>query len=211
MRLLVLLICIISFTVFCYGSENLKSDRLDSLQLLATWLEPDSAKSVAVIKDADSQALNVYRIGNSIAGYQIVKIMRASVVLLKDGKTICLDFPAGSVAQPILVISEAERVVDRLAMRKKIPDLNEAWKKVLPLPYISSGKVIGVKIAKIIDKELANQAGIKEGDIVTSINNQRIDSLQKALQVYDSVRNEEKVIMQIQRGKETKNLVYYMN
>jgi type II secretory pathway component PulC len=174
-------------------------------------LEPDSANSIAIIKDSGSSLLNIYRIGNSIAGYQVVKIMRGTVLLLKEGKTICLDFPAGSVGEPILVVSEEERVIDRLAMAKKIPDLNEARKKILPMPCIESGKIIGIKIAKIMDKELEKESGIKEGDIITSINDLKLDSLQKAVLVYDSVRHQRKVIVQIKRGKEIKNLVYYLN
>jgi general secretion pathway protein C len=102
-------------------------------------------------------------------------------------------------------------VINRAAIAKRIPELNDAYKQVLPVPYISGGKVVGIKLAKIKDKDLASKAGIREGDIITKVNNQNLNSLSNALKLYASVRNNNVITIQVQRGRETKDLVYHLN
>ena len=209
--IIILICCVLSLTSLTYGSDAPKKDPLDSLRLLGTVLESDSSESIAITRGINSKTMDIHKVGDNLLGYQIVRITRGTVVLLKDGKITLLNLPLGSELEPILVIAEGERIINRLAMAKLIPDLTEAYNQVLPVPYISSGKVMGIKIAKVKDKELASTAGIKEGDIITRVNNEKLDNLQNALNLYTNVRNNDTITLQIQRGNEIKDLVYHMN
>jgi type II secretion system protein C len=209
--IIILICCILSLTSLSYGSDTPKKDPLDSLRLLGTVLGSDSTESIAITREADSKILDIHKVGDSLFGYQIVRIIRGAIILLKGGKTTLLNLPLGSELEPILVMNEKERIINRLAMAKQIPDLTQAYNQVLAAPYISSGKVKGIKIGKIKDKVLLSNAGIKEGDIITRVNNEKLDNLQNALKLYANLQNEDTITLQIQRGGEIKDLVYHLN
>lgn len=182
-----------------------------SLKLLGTVIGKNSKKSIAIIEDTQSQKQSSYRIADEVLGCQIVKILRGQVILLKDGKVLSLSLPEGGELEPIVTISSDERMVNRGALIKKISDLNVLKEQVVPIPYIEAGKIAGFKITKLEGGVLAKAAGLKEGDVVTAVNNQKLNSFQKAFEVYNNVRNQEKVDVQIKRGKEIRELTYYLN
>ncbi|MDD5060569.1 MAG: PDZ domain-containing protein [Candidatus Omnitrophica bacterium] len=209
--IIILIYCIFTLTSLGYATEKPKENLFSSLKFLGTVVESNPSNSIAIMREAKSKTLDFYRVGDDLLGYRIVKIKRGSLVLLKDGKTTSLELPSSSELEPVLNIREGEMVINRAAIAKRIPELNDAYKQVLPIPYISGGKVVGIKLAKIKDKDLASKAGIREGDIITKVNNQNLNSLSNALKLYASVRNNNVITIQVQRGRETKDLVYHLN
>lgn len=191
--------------------SNLAQKESLSMKLLGTVVGKNSKKSIAIIEDTQSQKQSSYRITDKVLGYQIVKILRGQVILLKDGKVFSLGFPEGGELEPIVTISSSERMVNRGALIKEISDLNVLKEQIVPVPYIEAGKIAGFKIAKLEDDGLAKTAGLKEGDVVMAVNNQKLNSFKKAFEIYNNVRNEDKIDVQIKRGKEMKELTYYLN
>jgi len=201
----------VCYAADCYASEGVKEESLDSVKLLGTILESNPGNSFAVIKDSDSEKQGIYKIGNKVLGYQIAKILRGQVILLRNGKTFILNFPLGSEVEPIVTVSEDKRIINRNAVSKKIPDLNSAFKQAVPVPFIESGKIIGIKVTNIKDKSLAMKAGIKEGDVIISINDRNIGSMRNALKILQEMRGQEKFDIVVKRGNDIKNLIYYLN
>jgi len=194
-----------------YAAEAAKESSLDSYKLLATILESTPEGSFAVIKDINSDQLGIYKIGNTISGYQIAKILRGQVVLLRNGKKFVLNFPIGSVNQPFTEISNNTRIMNKAALSNKVPDINTALQQAIPIPYIQGGKIVGLKITNVKNKSLAAQAGIKEGDIIVSINNQKLDNIKTALDILHQMKTQEKINVMVKSGKDIKNLIYYVN
>ena len=202
------------------GSTQSGADRAESraespqgppFRLMGTVIEKDQERSIAVIKETTSEKQANYKIGDKISDYQIIKILRGRLVLLKNGRLSLLDFPLGSEAEPIIVVSSDERIVNRSALAKKLPGLNAAMEQAFVLPNITSGKIDGFKIVKIKDRALAKMAGLKEKDVIRSVNGKSLNSLLKPLEIYHEVHSKEKIDVEIKRGDEIKNLVYYMN
>lgn len=192
-----------------YGAGNKKSP---GLRLLGTVIEGDPAKSIAVIKNLYLQKQGVYKTLDKIAGYQIIKILRGQALLLKNGLIYSLSFPLGrETEEPILFVSNDKRIINRKALRREIPNLNSAAQQALPLPYIESGKILGLKIVNIKNGKLAKMAGLKDGDVLMRINGQNLNSIRGALALYPQIKNQERITLQIKRGAELKDLTYYLN
>lgn len=182
------------------------------LRLMGTVVALDPVGSIAVIKDTRLEEQHVLRIAETILDYQIVKIMRGKVTLLKDGRLYILDFPMGSeFLVPITIVSDNVRIINRNALIGKISDLDSVMHQALPIPHIVSGKLAGFKITNIKDKELAKMAGIREGDIVMGIDGEKINSIKSVFGIYSRVKIKEKVNLEIKRNNEIKNLTYYIN
>ncbi len=205
------LVSCVLFSSLEYVYSGTKESASLPFKLLGTILESDRTKSIVVIRDLSSTKQGSYKIGEKILGYQIVGIMRGKAILLKEGKITLLELPLGSEVEPITVVSSDKRIIHRSVLAKKIPDLNAAIAQVVPIPYIESGKIIGLKITKLKDKSLIDLAGLEEGDIATRINGERIDSIQKVLDLYHNSKDQEKIDLEIKRGKVIKTLTYYIN
>lgn len=181
------------------------------LKLLGTIIEPDLEKSAAVIVNQLSHKQGVYKVSDKVIDYQIVKIARGKVTFLKDAKLYVLSFVLGSEAAPVIAVSDDKMIINRQALLKKIPDLITALQQAIPLPHIEKGKIIGLKLTHFKDKELAKSVGIKEGDVLTKINGAKIDSITNALNVYQQVKNQDKIQVEIKRGAKSQSLTYYIN
>jgi general secretion pathway protein C len=68
--------------------------------------------------------------------------------------------------------------------------------------------VIGMQVNGVKDGTLIAQAGIRDRDVVTMVNNQKIDSYQKALQVFNKVKNQERIKVCVLRGGQQQQLSY---
>lgn len=194
-----------------YASENTNGEPRYPFKLLGTILESDSRGSIAIIKDINSKKQCNYRVGDKISDYQIAKITRGAVTLLKNGKIFLLDFPLGSEAEPVITVSAEERIVNLASLTEKISDLNMVMSHALVIPHIESGKIKGFKIMQVKNNSLVKLTGLKEGDIITKINGQSLDSLRKPIEMYQHLRNQEKIDLEITRGRDIKNLIYYFN
>ena len=60
----------------------------------------------------------------------------------------------------------------------------------------------------IPENSVITTTGIKNQDIVKSVNNQKIDSYQKALQVFSKVKNQPQVEVSLLRDGQPLNLFY---
>ncbi|MFH1414321.1 MAG: PDZ domain-containing protein [Candidatus Omnitrophota bacterium] len=213
MKIKIITILIVSFLFTAsplYASGEMQVNQFP-FTLMGTVIETNPVESLAVIKVRPKGIEKPYRVGESVCGYQIVKIKRAAIQILNEGKILEVDFPLGSIKQPVLEISDTQRIVNRQALAKQIPDLSTALQQLIGLPYFEGGKIQGFKIAKIKNRVLAKKAGLKEGDIVLSVNNRKLDTIKKPLEIYHDLRDESKITLQIKRKGEEKNLVYYLN
>lgn len=178
------------------------------IKLLATVIEPDPAKSTCIILNSETKTQANYKALDTVCGYQIVKITRGSIKLLRDGKLYTLDFPFGNENKGV---SSDAITINRQEILKKISIPSVLLTQGLPQPYVEAGKILGFKVPAIKDKSLLQMAGLAEGDIATKVNGEKLDSIPKAIEVYSRVKNQERVNLEIRRGDIVKTLTYFIN
>lgn len=198
--------------LYSYAQDSKKQASANpSYQLIGTIVKNDSGKSVAIIRDKSINKEMVLKIGEKLGEFSLVKIKRAEVQLLKQGKVYSLKLPLGGGAEFITVLSERERLVNRTALGDRYKDLNEAFRAGVVFPNIEKGRLRGLKIVRINDKEIAARAGVKEGDVVLAVNNHKLENIQQALDIYKEIRTDKKITLKVKRNGKTQSLTYYMN
>jgi len=75
-------------------------------------------------------------------------------------------------------------------------------------PYGETGKVTGLIVDNIPQDSIIAAAGIQNKDVVRTVNNQKIDSYQKALQVFAKVKNQKEIKVSVLRDGKLKQLSY---
>ena len=81
--------------------------------------------------------------------------------------------------------------------------------KVKPTEYKdASGKVVGITAGNINDIPLAKKLALEDGDVFTSVNNEKIDSVQKVMELTNKYRNAGTLRIGILRNGKKKIITY---
>ena len=112
---------------------------------------------------------------------------------------------------PVISLSGNEVVVSKSSALNKAGEIYRTLSKVKVEPYYQSDKVTGLMIDGIEQGSIIEQAGIRNQDVINTVNNQKIDSYQKALQVFSKARNQKEIKVALLRGGEKKLLSYRLS
>jgi general secretion pathway protein C len=104
------------------------------------------------------------------------------------------------IASKIHKISETEFNVDRSAIDLVLERQAELMKSARIAPLKKNGEVIGVKMQRIASGSLLDTLGIKQGDVIRTINGLSLADPEKALQAYARLRTTDRLQVVVQRG-----------
>lgn len=211
---LVLFLSLSSATGYGLDEEKSRSLRTRDIlsfpfKLLGTVLREIREHSVALLEDEKTKEISIHRIGDQVEGYRLVRVRRGEADFLKDGERMTLHLPGGDPPTLVTIVSETERIVNVAAWNEKFGDLNQAVQLGVALPHIEKGKITGLKIHRLHDGALAKAAGIKEGDIITSVNGMKPTSLRGAMEIYHTLRREPKITVEVKRRNSTTQYTYW--
>ena len=189
-------------------------ESLLNLELLGTAI--GSIKDpIAFIKDLDSERQGMFKLGNTIQKAKIVKIVKGEVTFEREGKQLVLKMSKRALAwsntqeeSSILSVEGDEIVVNKNGLLNEAGNIMNMVQSVKIKPYNEAGNVRGLQVENIPEDSIIAAAGIQNKDVVKSVNNQAIDSYQKALQVYSKVKNQKEIKVSVLRDGKLKQLNY---
>ncbi len=200
-----------------------------SLILRGTVADRDPKAGIAVIAGADG-AERAFRVGEDVvAGVRLAEVHPDRVVLARGGAEETLRLPrdtnlapadvvraapasassarprtnsavatnAAPVAQAAAAPSSAQQTIARL---KQNPA--ELMQRVQVAPVFDNGRMTGVRIDGA-DAALASQAGLRVGDVVTSVNGTPVDSPARAQQILSALGTASSVRVTVLRDGKT--------
>lgn len=169
------------------------------------------AVPVAFIKDLTSGACRVYKIGGAIRGARIVRIEKGEVVFDAGGKFRRLGLAGGrsdASVSFVETIAPDTRVVKTGELIRERKEIFRELQKVRVKPQYENRKVNGLRIEGVTEGGVITSVGICNNDVIREVNNQKIDSYQKALQVFQKARTQQEIKVTLMREGELKNLSY---
>ncbi|MFH1777967.1 MAG: hypothetical protein ABH952_10475 [Candidatus Omnitrophota bacterium] len=172
-------------------------------------------KSYAFIEDILANKQGIYMIGDNIRMFSIVEIYEDEVILAKDDQrvTLVLDRTYQANDNPAITpVSENEMWVDRVSIIKEMNTVNMATmvSQVSITPWINeaSGTMLGFKIDKVPHGSIIEQAGVEDGDVINSVNGERIESFQKAIEVFNKLGVDKDIFVKLIRDGKFKTIRY---
>lgn len=191
------------------AAESLDSP--DDLKLIGT-IASNSTFARAIITDLSAKTTSHCRVGDVIAGARIKEISRNSVLIIRNGRRLTLQLSVGfggeSVNRAGAVASgqddqgqpERPMVVENIDIQAGI----EGLQAVVASPNMTikthEGLAVGVIAAEVSQADWAKRLGIKDGDIIKSINGQKLTSKKKAFQVLQKARTQPTLDVEVVRG-----------
>jgi general secretion pathway protein C len=105
-------------------------------------------------------------------------------------------------------ISETAFQLDRNHVNDKLKDLAALGQQARVVPNYRGGKYDGVRMVGMSEESLFKGMGFQNGDILMAVNGDRIDSPNKALALYEALKNKARLTVLLEREGIAKTLRY---
>jgi len=122
--------------------------------------------------------------------------------------------PAGDdkkdYAQGVRKVSMYKYEVDRAMIEEELNDLSELGRQARIVPNYRNGQYQGFKLIGVRPGSLYRALGIRSGDIIQRVNGQEINSPNKAIQLFEELRSQRNIALDIERRGQKRTLQYDM-
>jgi type II secretion system protein C len=180
--------------------------------------------SRAIIKDTKTNAIGLYKVGDTVATARIETIEKDIVVLLDGNKRKILSLWTSESKQNNSEhnaahlsnnagkspgAAEADSIVtSQPAEQAKQTDIETTLKKAGIQPVCVNGQTEGLRVTGLEDTAIAKELGLRDGDVIRVVNGQRLTGKQQAYQVFKKARSQASVDLELSRGNNTKTLSF---
>lgn len=202
------------------GSLRGASSSISHLRLKGT-LFTSSLNPLAIIEDTRSGQVTMYELGDIIeSDFKIIDITRGEVGLKTIEGEFKISFPAGEVWQPQSSLSpEGENwynirreedifVVDEATVSNATRSIKEIMKNVKVSPYFVDGKPSGLAVTRFTPTGVLKEVGVREGDVIRSINGLRLNTPYQIFTAYYKLRSQQELKVDIIRDNQPQVLTY---
>jgi general secretion pathway protein C len=172
----------------------------------------------AVLEDTSGQAF--YRIHQKLQdGSSIIKVMRDKITMKRsDGSTFDIqvvdDTKIVSVQNPgtahggVKKLSDGKYMVDQREVQANTENMGQILTQARALPYLEQGKTVGFRLSEIVPGSIYEKIGLQNGDVIQKVNSQDVDDPGKFFQLYQGLKNEKSITIDVMRGGQRQTLNY---
>ncbi len=198
-------------------------------QLVAGVIAEKPQWSFASITDLNSRETRIYGVGDQFQGARILAIGRLKerrditgqgfkmvAVVCHDGRKEYLDFepvegatpaspfgaprPPGAPADGVKQVAANHYDVKRTTIDQNLANLSSLATQARMVPNFKNGVATGFKLFSIQPGSLYSAIGIENGDVVTKVNGYEINSPDKALEIYQKLKEANHISLELERN-----------
>jgi general secretion pathway protein C len=208
----------------CFSQARLSTQRL---VLLGTIVMSDEKYSVALVQEEGAANKEAVRQGDSFSGskLQAMKVERKRLcfqvkasqdlefIEIPDADGMEGASPSLSSMNPsdgITPVSEDKFMVNQNFLEKNILNLNEILQTARAVPYLEpgSGQFKGFLIQSMDQDSPFSKLGVRQGDILTAVNDIVLDNAGKGLEAFQRLRNSPKIDLEVIRSGQRKAISF---
>lgn len=187
----------------------------------------DTGGSFSIIEDLGARKQGVYGINSMVPGNATVKTIEWDrVVLLHNGKDEILELekpaavgalakapaapaaPGAGTGAGIQQTSENEYVVPRAEVDSALENMSQLFTQIRAVPHFEGGQSVGFRLFAIRRGSLFDRIGLKNGDIIRSINGNEMNDPTKAVALLQELRDSSNLDVDITRNQQPQKLTY---
>jgi len=202
--------------------EKLKQTEL-KLKLWGT-VTGENERAYAVIEDTKTREQNLYHAGDSIQNAVVKLILREKVVLNVGGRDEILAMeeirgrrgskrvartPSGTGSKKLPVSRYPRKIKLRGdQIEKAMENLGQLMEQATLRPHIEEGQPAGISITGIKPNAIFRKMRLRNGDVITGVNSNSIDSVEDAVKVFEELSSGSNIQLQIKRRGREQTLDY---
>jgi len=193
-----------------------------SIALLGT-VAGNSKVSRAIIEDLETNISGLFKVGDSIGNASIENIEKDAVVVLHQGqrKTVHLgakgskqyqaDKMKSMVARNSTPANEGDQQDEPpKTAAEKLRYAATMLPKAVIQPYAVEGKVEGLRLTGLEKIRYMEDIGLRNGDVIRTVNGHRLTSKQKAFQISRKARSQAVVSIELMRDNKIKTFSFHL-
>lgn len=192
---------------------------ISDLELIGTVVAGED--SLALIRSGAKAG--VFRLEEELASGVVVSEIGRKLVILNDHGTrreLPLKQRKGARAQlvrqqnpaaakeGIVAVDESRWKISKSVADNARANLNSLLQTARMIPQIKNGKTIGFKMVELEKGSLLEKIGLRVGDLVVEINQVELNSPEKALQIFQQVREADNITLGLMRNGQPKTFEY---
>jgi len=184
----------------------------------------------AVIEETEKRKQNLYKTGEPVQNATLKVILRNKVVLEVNGKDEILELEdpesnreTGRKSQktsknlsrklsdnkPSTIHKQQQQItLNRSKIEASGSDIIQLTDENLIKPNFNNGEPDGIVLSNVRSNAILRQMRLRNGDIVSEINGQKINSTEDIIKLFNTIHISSEVDLQIKRRGKTKNLKY---
>jgi general secretion pathway protein C len=112
---------------------------------------------------------------------------------------------AGTLASQV---AAGSYVIDQNALNAALDNIGQAMTDARLLPSVKEGKVEGFRVSEVKPAGIFGMVGIRNGDVLQRINDFPIDSPEKAIQAFVSLKGQSRIKLDLVRDGQPASLNY---
>ncbi|QDK45177.1 general secretion pathway protein GspC [Bdellovibrio sp. ZAP7] len=212
------------------GVEEKEADPVPSqlpLNLIGTLVHSIPEKSIASIEIRGKNQVISYSPGKEIENMaNVVRIERQKVVfrnlntnrlefieIKKEGAKVSFAASKPSTTtsgQEVKKTGDNTFAIKRSDLLKYTNDLSSILMQARAVPNREpgTGNINGFRILDMQPGSIYEQLGIQRMDVIKSVDGNPVDSPAKAMELYQTLKNNPKVVLQVERNGKTENMTY---
>lgn len=181
--------------------------------------------SYAVIEDPFQRTSKIFRINDTIApGVKLLEIQRNRITISRNGKTEEIELgieesatsqrgprpprPVQPALPEVTQPTSSTFVVDRETVEAATQDMNRLLTQARIVPNFTGGAADGFRIFSIVPNSIFEKAGLRNGDILHSINGIELKDPEKAFQIYQLLKDNDRFVIDLVRAGQNLTLNY---
>ena len=201
------------------------------LMLLATMESDDPSYSMATILQTDTNVLAPYSPNDSIRAGVVVQRVERGRVVFRNGAQMEYIEMGGAPPPPVAVATAAPKeerprekndreiegateaivcdadftscTIEKAFVEKLLSNPAQLTRQARIVPAVRDGETKGYKFYGIRTGSLPKLLGMKNGDLLTSVNGHQLESLDQAMDLYTKLRRASHLSVTIERKGET--------
>jgi type II secretion system protein C len=197
--------------------------------VLGVIASSQTQKGVALIKHKTSGRVTAFREGHEVVpGCRIEKIFRKTVTFTFNSKVYDLSVgdenPVEVKSTPVLTVADnlvhadgIERQGNTLKVTRMLKDnlvgenLNKILMQAAAVPHVENGRLTGFQLLEIDQGSIFDVAGLKNGDIITHINEQPINDAALTIRALNQLKTASTATFGYIRNRRPMELVIQIN
>jgi general secretion pathway protein C len=202
------------------------------LKLWGIAIHSDDRPSYCIIEDLTTRKQELYRVNDKLAGNVTIKSVEWDRIILdRDGRDEVLELASGQggpgisrpapvaarvaaapVSQPgnphIRQVSDTQYDIDRSEVDTALDNMSQLFTQIRAVPHFEGGQSTGFRLFAIRQNSLFDNIGLRNGDVIQSINGTQINDPRRALALLQDLRTAQQLNVQVLRNKELVSLQY---
>jgi general secretion pathway protein C len=188
--------------------------------LVGTAIADPPRYSLCQITNPDLNETQVYAIGDKYQGARIYAVEKERVLVDNNGANEYIDNNAaappslgvsamppppqpGGGGEGVKQLSENQYVVAKSEINNALTNLSDLATKARIVPSFKNGVANGFKLFSIVPDSLYSKIGVQNGDVIRRINGYEMNSPDKALEIYQKLRDASRIEIELERRGET--------